>query len=264
MVRASRDAKPIKIGRVSVDGESTSWFIQGGFLANEDAWVPNNDSVITIGPHTFLKLEKASFKLGALLGVKLVRNHAFSRLQDMRDDVCYAEIQKVRAEQNMLKDRVTKRTMAAWRLPLFTTIILPVISGDSEPLEVVMQLATDLRATMWILLEPKQLDNIVRWMSAQDADVCSKGTRHAISLGNGVSYSDKRQQIWCHVDDDDGMKRKKVRKLRITKSELDDPQKVADIKAQLWSGTSNDDEYAPNLNEDNDGELNNVQPLDAN
>ncbi len=248
MVRKEKDVKPVIVNTIENDGQ-VSYVIQGGLLPHETAWIPRKDMIVSNAGHDFLRFEANSSKLATLLGITLRRNNAFVRLHDLRNDACKAVMHAARIEQQMQKDRVTKRGMTAWKLINCVTVRLPGTDDDDVDIEdansvVVMKFETDLRGSMCISLDTQSITNIVKWMNVQDPHqaLATKGSHHTTKLGDGVSYNSKTEQMWCYLEDEDGMKRRRVKKMKLTMDDLENDDVVCAAKDKLWEDPNNNDD----------------------
>ncbi len=238
MVR--KDAKPIVISKVT-SGDEVKYIIEGGFLPQEEAWIPPHELIISSGGHDFLKLEKTSSKLSSVLGCKLVRNTAMQQLMDMRADACRIAIRQTRVEQLVTKDRVSKRAMNAWQLPNCCSITLP--QNGEEPSSIIVQFVTDFRSAVCISLDSVTLQHVVSFVHASGGAQTEKAMHSSLCLGDGISYNEKRQRMWGWVENDDGIKRMKSRKIYIPHSDLQDVDKTQLAKEKFYQ-MCNDGEVA--------------------
>ncbi len=220
-------------------GDEVKYVIEGGFLPQEEAWIPPHELIISSGGYDFLKLEKTSSKLSSVLGCKLVRNTAMQQLMDMRADACRIAIRQTRVEQLMTKDRVSKRAMNAWQLPNCCSITLP--QNGEEPSSIIVQFVTDFRSAICISLDSVTLHHVVSFVHASGGAQTAKAMHSSVCLGDGISYSEKRQRMWAWVENEDGMKRMKSCKIYIPPSDLEDEDKTQSTKEKFWQMCNDDD-----------------------
>jgi len=247
-----KEVRPVTVDHFMV-GEQRKYVIQGGCLPKEEAWVPNAESVLSSGSHDFLCLHKNNRKLASLLGVTLVRNNAFQELVNMRNNACKAEEGQARAEQDMTKDRVSKRAMGAWTLPDVISLTFNGLDPIQPPI-CVMQCVTDLRNAVAVSLDAASIDAAVRFItkeSDQNGVQCFANKRAAVDLGDGVSFSITRNRAWSHTTDDDGMRRKKVRTMSMTREDMQDVDKVEAFKQRFWQLCAKPHEH-DTINEEGD------------
>ncbi len=222
---------PVTVAKFSQDGEN-KFVIQGGGMSPEEAWVPASDAIVDASSHAFIKLDKGSKMLKVLVGVSLVRCEAFEKLKKLRNDAASAEISKLRAEQRVGKERISKRALETWDLPNSITVTLETSTHQRFA---VMKMTTDFREVVCVSLDDESIQNVALFLyDGKSSEQINKGKHDYVRLGADVTYSVKRQCMWGFHVDDDNMRHKRVKKCVIDPDDLLCEDKMHAIAEDFW------------------------------
>ena len=92
---SARGAKPLREVVITELSEAGTILVMGGRMAEDRGWVPERRDLQWVGGWAYLRLNKSSASLKALVGKPLTSNRWFDQLSDERDAACNETLQSL-------------------------------------------------------------------------------------------------------------------------------------------------------------------------